>query len=184
MPTAFLQHIVDDGLGRRIGVGRSGRQQQPGTGGRGVGDGADQFGVIGQALAPVGFGPAPVEHEFAVGVEFQIQRRRAQQLACFVPADDVPRQPTGAFADAVMALQGAEKLVAEKRVLVGDEGVPLGGGEVSQGVEAVDAHDGRIGDGGRAGPFGGESQPLELETAGRFAGDSRYPSPDALGMGQ
>jgi len=43
-----------------------------------------------------------------------------------------------------MAFQGAEEFVAEKRVAVGNQGVPLGGGNIGQGVEAFNAHDARV----------------------------------------
>ena len=39
-----------------------------------------------------------------------------------------------------MAFQGAQELVAEKRILVGNQGVPLGGGKIAQSIKALNAH--------------------------------------------
>lgn len=154
MATAFLQGEIDQSLngGQRLGL--SGGQQEPGTGRRGVGDGADQFRIIGQALAPVGFGPAPVKNKFAIGMGFQVQGRRTQQSPVVIPADDMPGNPADRFANTTVALQGAQEFVAEKGILVGNQGVPLGSGEVAETFKAFEAHDPEIGEGERERGFG------------------------------
>ena len=150
--TAFLQREIDDGLRGIPGSGLVGRQQQSGTGGGRIGDGADQLGVVRQTLSPIGFRPTPVKYKLAIGVRFQVQGRRAEQSPFIVPADDMPGLPAGGFADAIVAFQGAQEGVAEKRTLVRDEGVPLGSGDVAQAFKAFEAHDPGI-DGGN-GLFG------------------------------
>ncbi len=63
----------------------------------------------------------------------------------FVPADEMSRYPAAAFADTSMPLQGAEKLMAEKRVVVGYERVPLRCGKLAQAIEELDAHGSWVG---------------------------------------
>lgn len=90
---------------------------------------------------PVCLGPVPVENELAVRVEFEIQRHSAHEASAIIPADDMPRDPAGVFADTVMSFQSRQEFVAEKRVMIGYERVPLGCGCFGQGVEAINAHD-------------------------------------------
>ena len=59
-----------------------------------------------------------------------------------LPAGEMRPVP---LADASMPLQGAEKLVAEKRVMVGYERVPLGCGKLVQAIEELDAHESWVG---------------------------------------
>ena len=63
----------------------------------------------------------------------------------FVPAGEMSGYPAAAFADALMPFQGAEKLMAEKRVVVGYERVPLSCGKLAQAIEELDAHESWVG---------------------------------------
>jgi hypothetical protein len=75
----FLQHLPDQRLpacrvateNARAGDGRERHGRQP-------------LGVVVQPVAPVGVGPGPVEHVFAVGVALEIQRHGGHQ-ACRLP---------------------------------------------------------------------------------------------------
>src|SRR5690606_31974753 len=60
----------------------------------------DELRIIPAAAALVGVGPAPVEHEFAARVVFEIERQRAEQRAGCVLDEQVRGSPRRAAADA------------------------------------------------------------------------------------
>ena len=138
-------HEIDERPERFVGSGLVRGQQQFLAGDRGVRDGAHQLGIIGQPALPVGFRPAPVEYELAVGIEFKVERSAAEQPVAPIPADDVPRQPARVPADAAMPFQGAQEFVAEKRIAGGHKRVPLGCGNFVKSIEPLDTHGGRMG---------------------------------------
>ena len=126
----------------------------------------------------IGFGPTPVENEFAVGVEFQVQRRHSQQPPIVVSTDEVPGYPTGIFTYATMSLQGAEKCMTEKGILLRNEYVPLSCRKCTHAVKAFDAHDskGLIVEVRWQGSWvAGEPCEFERETWGWFASELLVP---------
>jgi hypothetical protein len=46
-------------------------------------------------------------------------------------------KPADTFADLVVAFQSTEKVMTERQIAIGNQGVPLGSEKVGQGVEAL-----------------------------------------------
>ena len=85
----------------------------------------------------VGISPGVVEHVFAVGVVFHVQRTGRRQ-GLVLPKRDKARRPAGVGCGATAAVQGGQVGVLHERrgrVLLGTQGVPSEGGELERVVE-------------------------------------------------
>ena len=87
------QHLGDLAA---LGGGELGGEQDAGAGGRGAGRGDHQLGVIGQAGAHGGVGPAEVEDVLAVAVGLEKGRHGAEQAAALLD-EQVDRLPAAAL---------------------------------------------------------------------------------------
>ena len=85
--------------------------------------GRQQLGVIIDAGTLTGIGPGVIEHVLAVGMPFAVTGQRGDQPIAF----DVQQMlglPAGMRADAAAVFQRAEKGVAQKRLILGHQGIP------------------------------------------------------------
>ena len=99
------------------------------TGGWGQRAGAQQLGVVLQALLLVSLGPGPVEHKFAIGVGFDVQRDRRNQFVA--PVDgQVHGLPAGIFRNSTVLFHGGKKAVVYQWVIA-SKPVPVSGRDVS-----------------------------------------------------
>ena len=70
-------------------------------------------------MALIGIGPGPVEHIFAIGMLFQVQRHGAKQCVP-VLEQQVLRCPAGGGASASGVVQGVQEDVLQERVVTGE----------------------------------------------------------------
>ena len=84
----------------------------------------DEFRVIAEPGLLIRIGPGPVEYEFAPGMAFFVQRHRGAELAVIVDCK-VARRPTLFGRDAVRLLGKIQELVAQERVIVASEAIPV-----------------------------------------------------------
>ena len=89
----------------------------------------------------VSFSPGPIENEFAIGVEFEIQQSSPKQTSCFVSTDEMLREPACPLPAALMPLQGHQEFVAEKGVLFRYQSIPFGCEDCGQRIKALNLHE-------------------------------------------
>jgi len=121
-----MLHFLQQGEHRRLPQPRffSGAGQQPRPGHRRVGHCAQEFGVVVNAITPIGFGPGVVEDKFAVRVGFEVTRRDGNDLRAFAQ-HEVMRPPSIARSQAAVLLEPEQKGVAQERIIVRTQCVPL-----------------------------------------------------------
>ena len=90
----------------------------------GIRHGDNELGVIVEPMALIGIRPCPVEDEFAVSIIFYVLRRRAHQTLTVV-GQQMTRPPAAAWINGAVMLQRRKKFVAQERVVVPDQGVPV-----------------------------------------------------------
>src|ERR1700689_3161013 len=122
---------------RRI-RGRVGADQQPIPGHRRERHRHLELGIIAAAGALIGFGPAVIEHIFAVGVALQIHRRRAQEIAVAVLERQMLRQPAGFGAGRVRFLERVEEGVGDEGIVRSGAFIPIGGANLGDPLDHLD----------------------------------------------
>lgn len=146
---------VIDEQGMRTGqTGRCGQRRQllrhrktcgrvtcadPRSGARRERDRIDQLRVVRVADAPAGIRPGEVEHELAIGMRFQVQRRDRGDSAV-IGEHCVTRRPAEFRADAAMAFQRRQKGMTRKRVARRKQGIPLRSRDRGSTLDMPDAH--------------------------------------------
>src|ERR1700722_15835782 len=117
---------------------RAGADQQPVAGHRRERHRHLEFGVITSAGAFISLGPAVVEHVFAVGVAFQIHRRRGHEIAVAVFEREMLRQPAGFGAGRVRFLERIEEGVADKGIVRSGAFIPIRGANLGKPLDHLD----------------------------------------------
>ncbi len=98
------------------------------------GNGHHRLGVVGQAMLCISVGPGPVEHIFAVGMAFDVERAGGPQDIA-LPEREKARRPASARRSAAALVQGGQVFVAHEGGglgLQGQQGVPVGRGDVQR----------------------------------------------------
>jgi hypothetical protein len=123
----FPQKLRGDGGSIQIGANQQTRS------GRGRERYRDrEFGVVTTAHAAVGLRPGEIKHELAVGMGFHKSRRGGGEPAC-IGEGDIGWLPSRASAYAGRMLERCKEFVAQERITISPESIPL------PRVELVDA---------------------------------------------
>ena len=89
------------------------------------GNGRDQLGVVGQAHAPPGVRPGPIEDVFTVGMTLEIGGKNGQRAPAIAQAQ-MGRRPARGPGGALRLLQTEQKIAAQKGVVIRPQPVPGG----------------------------------------------------------
>ena len=110
-----VAHARDRVLEQRAAHGVATGASRRGTRDRRERDRREELRIVAASVPPVRFGPAPVEHVFAVAVPLRVERQRADQRA-FAPRGQVARRPAGARRRAAAVVQRVQERVREERL--------------------------------------------------------------------
>ena len=124
------RRVIDDGIEQRAPRDIVARQQARAGDGR-VGHRAQPLGVVVQPVLRMGMRPGVVEHELAVGVVFQVARRRGDQRVA-LPQRQVPRRPAPLRAQAAVPLQPLQERMCDEGVRTVVQPVPGRRGNLRQ----------------------------------------------------
>ncbi|MNP38175.1 hypothetical protein D3C76_1316700 [compost metagenome] len=128
-------HAVEKFAGRPIV-----HRQQSGAAHRREGYRRQQLGVVADAGALAGICPGPIEHVLAVGMALEVGRQRGVQLTAHAQQDMVRRVPATTAANAAALLQGGKECMAQERLLVRQQGIPLLRVEIGKTGKGLDRH--------------------------------------------
>ncbi|MNZ66585.1 hypothetical protein D3C78_848140 [compost metagenome] len=132
-------HPCGQAIEQPTGIRRVPRQQTR-TGHRRKRHGRQQLGIIGDARALAGISPGPVEHVLAARMALQVGRHGREQLTIAIAQQSMGRLPAAAGADTAAFLQGGKKGMAQERLTVGQQGIPLRGWSFIDAFERLDRH--------------------------------------------
>src|SRR5215469_15827174 len=91
--------------------------------------GRNQLRIIRMTMALIGIRPGPVEHEFPIGMGFEVKRQGTDEDAFRIARAEMLGQPAALGVGGTAVLQGRQELMAQERVLP-CETVPLRGAYV------------------------------------------------------